>query len=204
MAGNSDLAELDRATDGAIARRVQEIFLDPLPLNVRGFGQQAAGSPLLDQALLMISAVGEVDGLPDRVNSEEFTQTLERASASGSLTLLDFLEAVPGDTLTIEMGRFRLLLDRVRRQQHQGLAMVKESTAAEPGSRLREPGPHAVQRGWRASQPCQSRLTLVSSIRVRCTSSPSWRIWLARQRRSPSGLRLTISSALRPAGRRNR
>jgi predicted dienelactone hydrolase len=146
LAGRSDLAEFDRASDGAIGKRLREVFLRPLPLNIRGISTQAEGSPLLDQALLMVSAVGEVDGLPDRVDSERFAETISHARQQGSLSLLDVLEAIPGERLTVEMGRFRLLVARLRRQQRQGEAMAKQLPAASPQPALRQPGTREVQR----------------------------------------------------------
>jgi hypothetical protein len=41
LSGNSDLAELDQATNGMIGRRVVEVFQAPLPLQVRSFANQA-------------------------------------------------------------------------------------------------------------------------------------------------------------------
>jgi predicted dienelactone hydrolase len=146
MAGNSDLAELERATDGAIGKRLRDVFLRPLPLNLRAMGEQSVGSPLLDQALLMVSALGEVDGLPDRVDSQRFAATTARARADGTLSLLDFLEAVPGKELTVDLGRFRLVINRLRRQQRQGQELVTALPAAGSLPRLRDSGPMAIRR----------------------------------------------------------
>ena len=54
LAGNSDLAELDRATDGAVGRKFVELFNAPLPLQVTAVVDTSASSPLLNQALLLV------------------------------------------------------------------------------------------------------------------------------------------------------
>jgi predicted dienelactone hydrolase len=146
LEGRSDLAELDRASDGAITKRIRQVFLSPLPLNIRGIVERSEGSALLDQALLMLSALGEVDGLPERVDSERFATTISGARATGTLSLLDVLEAIPGEQLTVEMGRFRLLVERLRRQQAQGEAMARQLPSATPQPPLRQRGPSAVRR----------------------------------------------------------
>lgn len=44
FAGNSDLAELDRATNGAVGRKLVELF-NALPLQTKAVVNQAVGSP---------------------------------------------------------------------------------------------------------------------------------------------------------------
>ena len=40
LSGDSDLAELDRATDGMIGRKLVQAFQTPLPLPVKAFAEQ--------------------------------------------------------------------------------------------------------------------------------------------------------------------
>jgi len=60
--GSSDLAELDRATDGAVGRQVRSLLLQPVPLSLRQVADGSVGSPLLEQAMLVISSLGTVEG----------------------------------------------------------------------------------------------------------------------------------------------
>jgi len=47
LSGDSDLAELDRAMDGAIGRKLVQAFQSPLPLPVKAIAEQSVGSPLV-------------------------------------------------------------------------------------------------------------------------------------------------------------
>lgn len=88
LTGNSDLAEFDQATGGAIGRRLVELFNTPLPLQSLAVARQVVPSPLAEQALLLLSSLGGVDGLPADVSSDTVLQVLDRASGRGSLTML--------------------------------------------------------------------------------------------------------------------
>ena len=69
--GNSDLAELDRASNGALGRQLEQLFDTPLPLRVKKLVANSAGTPLFEQALLVASILGKIDGLPNRVDGEQ-------------------------------------------------------------------------------------------------------------------------------------
>ena len=143
--GSSDLAELDRATNGSIGRELARVFSTPLPLNVRSFANQAVGSPLLDQALLLVSALGEVDGVPDTIDSKDLATSLNRTAATGPLTVVDLLQAMPGRTVTVDLKKFFVGLERLQRQQSEGLRLAAAPpTAVSPA--LAAPGPQAIQR----------------------------------------------------------
>jgi len=146
LSGNSDLAELDQATDGMIGRRVVEVFQTPLPLQVRSFANQAVGSPLLNQALLIVSALGQVDGVPNPLDSADLAATLDRAAARGPLTLVDVLEAVPGKTITVDLERFLVALQRLQQQQQSGDRLIAARPPAAIDPALSRPGPRAIQR----------------------------------------------------------
>ena len=103
--GQSDLAELNRASDGAVGRRLIEVFDTPLPIQTRQVVGQIVGSPLLEQALLAASALGQVDGMPVNPSGTELTVAVERASARGELTLLTLLRALPGKSVTVDLPR---------------------------------------------------------------------------------------------------
>ena len=107
LSGNSDLAELDQASGGAIGRRLVTLLEDPLPLSSRVFADKTVGSPLGNQALLLVSALVRIDGM-DEGESTQLRQGLERldrTAEKGSLTVLDVLEAIPGKTATIDIKK---------------------------------------------------------------------------------------------------
>ena len=58
MSGTSDLAELDRALNGAIGKQLMEVFHKPLPLSAGAFDKDS-GSPLLQQVLLVLAMPGK-------------------------------------------------------------------------------------------------------------------------------------------------
>ena len=146
LRGSSDLAELDRATDGAVGRRIVAAFQSPLPLQIRAFANRSVGSPLLDQALLIVSALGQVDGVPNPIDSAALAATLDRAAARGPLTLVDVLEAVPGTTITVDLERFLFALQRLRNQQAEGDRLIAATRAAAIDPAFSAPGPLVIQR----------------------------------------------------------
>ena len=78
LTGNSDLAELDQATRGAIGRSLVDLFNAPLPLQALDVARQVVPSPLAQQALLLLSSLGGVDGLPADVSSDTVLKVLDR------------------------------------------------------------------------------------------------------------------------------
>ena len=116
-AGDSDLAELDRATGGAIGERLAALMRSSLPLELRAVVRNAQGSPLLEQVLLLVGALGDIDGLPDPLQPAQFQEAMERAAAQGGISLVDVLEQLPGSSVTVELGRVGSSVQRFRRQR---------------------------------------------------------------------------------------
>ena len=83
IAGDSDLAELDRATRGEIGRRLKAVVNSNLPLKIEAVFREGKGSPLLDQVLLLVGALGDIEGLPDPLEPAQFEQAMKRAAAKG-------------------------------------------------------------------------------------------------------------------------
>lgn len=144
--GHSDLAELNRASDGALGRRLLEVFDTPLPIQTRQVVGQVVGSPLLEQALLAASALGRVDGLPVDPSGSELTGAVERASARGELTLLTLLRALPGKSVTVDLPRAVSMLKRMVAQRRQASALVEQGPAASVSPALAQPGSRSVRR----------------------------------------------------------
>lgn len=61
--GKSDLAQLDRASGGGgVARQLIALVNQPVPLSLKHIANGSVGSPLLEQAMLMSSSLGTVEG----------------------------------------------------------------------------------------------------------------------------------------------
>jgi predicted dienelactone hydrolase len=133
--GNSDLAELDRATDGAMGRQVWEVLNQPVPLSLTRIVDGSVGSPLLDQAMLVLSTIGKVEGRPPDLTGETLRMALDKASASGDLTLLNLIKALPGQRLTLDLTRAKDIANRMvaqRDEAEQLLARLPRVAAPAP------------------------------------------------------------------------
>jgi predicted dienelactone hydrolase len=146
LSGNSDLAELDRATDGAIGRRLVEAFQTPLPLPVKALAEQSVGSPLVNQVLLLLSSVVIVEGVRQPLDTKELAASLATSQAKGSLNLLEVLEALPGKSASVDLQRVVLAIDRLTRQQRLGNDLVSTLPAAGISPALAQTGPLAEKR----------------------------------------------------------
>ncbi len=146
LSGDSDLAELDRATNGAIGRRLVEAFQTPLPLPVKAFAEQSVGSPLVNQVLLLISSVVLVEGVRQPLDSSQLATSLATSQAKGSLNLLEVLEALPGKSASVDLQRVVFAIDRLTNQQRLGNDLVTSLPAAGINQALSQPGPLAVKR----------------------------------------------------------
>ncbi len=149
--GNSDLAELDRASNGALGRKLEQLFDTPLPLRVKKLVANSAGTPLFEQALLVASILGKIDGLPNRVDGEQLNQALERAKVNGELTVLGLIQALPGHTATLDFEPAIRGLQRLKRQQTEARQLAS-GTPVPVDPRLAAPG---------RLQPLVSKATLV-------------------------------------------
>lgn len=142
--GTSDLAEINRATDGEVGRKLSSLMASPLPVQMRSVVRNAVGSPLLDQVLLLISALGEVDGVPEKPaqGSAELEQALQKAAArnKGDVSLVDVLSVVPGSTVTVDLNRFLYSLQRLQQQQRQAVPLAAAVAPATSDERFSAPG----------------------------------------------------------------
>ncbi|MFM7169643.1 MAG: alpha/beta hydrolase, partial [Cyanobium sp.] len=101
--GSSDLAELDRATRGALGRELWEVLNQPVPLSISNIVDGSVGSPLVEQAMLVLSSFGQVEGQPPDLSGETLRLALEWANAKGKPTLLDLIAALPGQRLNLDL-----------------------------------------------------------------------------------------------------
>jgi predicted dienelactone hydrolase len=139
--GSSDLAELDRATDGALGARLTELFGTTLPVGTKALLQNAAGTPMFEQALLVASTLGSIDGVPADIDGDELTDALKRASANGDVTIQALLQALPGRTATVNLERALSGLQRLKKQFRPAQELVSSLPPAPVDPALAAPGP---------------------------------------------------------------
>ncbi|MEB3321810.1 MAG: alpha/beta fold hydrolase [Synechococcaceae cyanobacterium] len=146
--GDSDLAELDRASDGAIGRQVLQLFHHPVPLpaGVSGGLEGSVGSPLLHQALLATTALVRIDGISTDLSGEALSGALRLSEREGSVTLLSLLRALPGGRASVDLGRAVFVLERLKRQQRPAQELLLRQPVASVDPVLNRPGAYTVQR----------------------------------------------------------
>jgi len=138
MQGTSDLAELDRASDGELGRKLLKLLNHPVPVSFRQLAESSVGSPLLEQALLLVSSFGTVEGRSPDLSGETLRQALDKAtaeSANGQPTLLQLMEAIPGERVRLHLSQAQVVLARMlrhRRRADQLMAVAAPAPAAMP------------------------------------------------------------------------
>jgi len=135
--GSSDLAELDRASNGAVGRQLLAVLNQPVPLSITQVADGSVGSPLLEQALLVLSSFGTVEGRPADLSGETLRQALLKASSNGQPTLLSLIQAIPGERVTLDLGRARTIALRMaaqRREAERLLTSLPAAPAAQPSA----------------------------------------------------------------------
>ncbi|MEY4297515.1 MAG: hypothetical protein RLZZ423_694 [Cyanobacteriota bacterium] len=152
LRGNSDLAELDRASGGSLGRQLRRQLLQPLPLSLSRATEQAVGTPMLEQAMLMLSSFGRIEGQTRDLTGEELNQVLQRAAANGQPTLLSLLQAIPGQRVTLDLGQVARLLQRLAAQRREADQLVIELPPAAATQAAAATGPAAPGEVQRRSQ----------------------------------------------------
>ena len=139
--GNSDLAQLDQATGGRIGRQLSQLMTAPLPLPVRSLVNNAVGTPLFDQVMLLTSSLVQVQDLPPDRDGTRLAAALDQLPAGKPITLLALLQALPGQTASIDLERALYGVQRVQRQQRLGQQLVTQLPAVSSDPSLAAPGP---------------------------------------------------------------
>ena len=146
LEGDSDLAELNRATDGAVGRQLGRVFHTPLPVQTNRVVAQLSGTPLLQQALLAATTLGEVDGLQPDLSGDALNRAVEEASVNGELTLLALLRAMPGESVRVDLARALGALQRMLAQRRLASALVESEPAVDVTEAWSAPGGRSSQR----------------------------------------------------------
>ena len=142
--GNSDLAELDRASGGAIGERLVDLLRQPVPLTLLQVANGSVGSPLLEQAMLVLSSLGTVEGRSPELSGQLLRDALLKASANGDPTLLALMQAIPGERVRLDLVRAGRLVARMARQRSRAEALLARAQPATPP--VAQPLTQAVQR----------------------------------------------------------
>jgi len=145
--GSSDIAQLDQVTDGRFSERLLRLFQAPLPISVGSFLKESAGSPLLNQALLVLEALVQVEGLKTPLDATQLEADLNTRAAKGHLSLLDLLEALPGQSALIDLNQVVFGFDRLVRQQQLAETLISSGKPAGVDPALWNPGPFKPIRG---------------------------------------------------------
>ena len=140
-AGRSDLAELNRATNGAYALRLQELLNQPLPM------KGDLGAPMVRQVELMLKRL--IDVPPNETNlldSTPLQMGMQKLKAEGRpATLLNLLQAIPGHKVSIRLDRAVAFLKQINQNNAQITELLKTlpSLPAAPSEALKR-GPYAI------------------------------------------------------------
>jgi predicted dienelactone hydrolase len=138
--GSSDLAELDRATNGTLGRQLWEVLNQPVPLSLTRMVDGSVGSPLLDQAMLVLSSIGKVEGRPPDLTGETLRKALDKASATGDLTLLNLIRALPGQRMTLDLAHAKAIATRMVEQRDEADALLASLPPVAPPTTPLTPG----------------------------------------------------------------
>jgi predicted dienelactone hydrolase len=155
--GTSDLAELDRASNGELGGKLLKLLNHPVPVSFRQLAESSVGSPLLEQTLLLVSSFGTVEGRSPDLSGQTLKLALEKASAQsadGQPTLLQLMEAIPGERVRLNLSQAQVVLARMLRHRRRAEQLM--ATAASAPTSLPSPPRSAVT---------VSRLTLPVSHR---------------------------------------
>ncbi|MFY9249690.1 MAG: alpha/beta fold hydrolase [Vulcanococcus sp.] len=161
MAGRSDLAELDRASDGAVSQLLMQVLQRPIPISMIRLADGSVGSPLLEQAFLVVSSLGTIEGRDPDLTGQTFRQALDRARANangGEPTLVELIEALPGQRVRFNLGQVKAILGRMLAQRFQANSFFAQTppdllpTAPAPSS-----SPAVRQRQVRLAVPHRTR-----------------------------------------------
>ena len=79
--------------------------------------------------MLVLSSIGFVEGRNPDLSGSTLTEALRQAASEGEPTLLSLLKAIPGQRLTLDLGRARQLFSRMLRQRQQAESLLAATPA---------------------------------------------------------------------------
>ena len=131
-----------------LGRKIIRFLNDPLPISsvARESFRKAAGTPLLQQALMAASFLVNFEIRPETSDGSRLHAALEQAERQGPVTVLSFLRALPGRWASVDLQKASYLLDQQRRQRQRAMALLKSHSPATATPSLLAPGPAEPQR----------------------------------------------------------
>ncbi|HGY5552553.1 MAG TPA: alpha/beta hydrolase family protein, partial [Prochlorococcus sp.] len=136
---NPDFVEFDRATDGAFLLLLEELFNTRLSVQIEKVVEESVGQPLLEQALMAVSKVAQVEGLPQDNSGRMLFEALARTSKSSQPTILGLLRQIPGQTASINLSKLVDYLARLKRNQLQSHLIAEKEASMQIEPQLRMP-----------------------------------------------------------------
>ena len=136
---NPDFMEFDRATDGAFLLLLEELFNTRLSVQIEKVVEESVGQPLLEQALMAVSKVAQVEGLPQDNSGRMLFEALARTSKSSQPTILGLLREIPGQTASINLSKLVDYLARLKRNQLQSHLIAEKEASMQIEPQLRMP-----------------------------------------------------------------
>ena len=134
-----DLKDLQLASDGKLLTLLRQIFLTPLPLETKALLAGSTGQPLLEQALYAATQVVDLDGIEPDVSGRMLTDALIRAEGRGQPNILGFLRELPGEQASIDLSRVADVVNRLKSNLEDGVALASSAEAASVMAGLRVP-----------------------------------------------------------------
>ena len=138
--GTSDLAEVDRATDGKIGQLLAKGFLTPLPLSKATF-QGGGGTAIVDQVIAGLAALGQLQGLTSQQSQQEFKAAIKRATEAGPVTLSSILQQLPGQSASFDLDKMLANMERNAGLMRVANQLVASLPPVTSDPQLQKPGP---------------------------------------------------------------
>jgi len=141
-AGNSDLAELNRATNGLYASSLLQLLNSPLPI------QKDFDSAMARQGEVLLRRLIELDlSQPNLLKTDPVLAGIKAAQAKNAqVSLLDVLQEIPGKSVTVRLDRALPFIKRLQEQQLAAAELIPNFNKAAPApAYLLAPGKFATQ-----------------------------------------------------------
>ena len=151
--GTSDLAELDRASGGAVGRELLALLNQPVPLSLAQVANGSVGSPLLEQAMFGLSSLGTLEGRSPDLSGKTLRDALIKASKNGEPTLLSLIEAIPGKRVILNLGRARQIVSRMAQQRQRAEQLLAATPPANARVAPLLPRNDVLQSSYRLAVP---------------------------------------------------
>ena len=151
--GTSDLAELDRASGGAVGRELLALLNQPVPLSLAQVANGSVGSPLLEQAMFVLSSLGTLEGRSPDLSGKTLRDALIKASKNGEPTMLSLIEAIPGKRVILNLGRARQIVSRMAQQRQRAEQLLAATPPANARVAPLLPRNDVLQSSYRLAVP---------------------------------------------------